>query len=686
MKGNITIGKLGKILYASSCILFLFAFWLGSTDNNLFSNIFFIITMVSSTIATIALTIGNDEIDGKTFFQLFIFWLIIANIWTLSFFNTPSSIIIRQTAYNGLIYININLILCFIICLKKISRSKFSLLHFIKNYGITVLIVVFYIFLNLDIFSAWNWTDSLTYARSIESGAGTWNFSLNYLQTFRLGSHVSYAYTLLLYIGHYIFPNRLVGVHIVNLIMAALSIFAFTAILHKLYPKMNIIIKALLTACLTFSPLFFGLSYTINIDFALFCFFIWFVWTDCYDYKIFKYISIMLVCFSKEFGICLVLGYLLIRYIFKYLILKEDKIKITEFIKNEIFCLVGPLMWLTQVIFLSDGWSSIIKNSTEKRVVKGHVITNKFLNTIHIDNDYIVLKLKELFIMNFSWIIIVVAVVFVVFVVFKKAANFKYKFERINSYELAMFVTWIIFIIINCIFFTYLHYRYLQLHIFFYMMLLAFIMERFDIFDVIKSVILVLICACFFIECYSTIDPLTLASFKNINIGSGTIITTRNISCGKVCKIDPNAADVKNSLFLDGTTYNRQMLGLQTVIEKALTEIGFNGKQLIMVEPTYKTEENTIYNLVGYLGYGNYYWNQKSHHITSNKKDTAIDFYYQLASIDKLPSKYDSMYFIDLPFDRKFDDISYLSKYNIESAKTIRYGAWSIAIDKISFK
>ncbi len=685
-KKKFKISNIGRYLYPVACLVFVLALTNGALSNDFYSNIFFIGSMIISSIATLALVIDSEQVDHNIFLQLSVFWIIAAAIWILSFINTDSSIIIKQTAVNGIIYTILNSVLSLIGFFATKPQMRVKVIDYFKRNGIALFVVVLFVVLNHDIFNVWNWTDSLTYAKSISGGAGTWNFTLNYLQTFRLGGHISYGYTILLYIGHYLWPNGYVGIHIVNLVMSGITILAFNSILNKLFTKLGIVEKGLIVFAFAFSPLFFGLSYTINIDFALFCFFVWMVWANIYNYKIFQYLSIILVCFSKEFGVALVFAYFIGLYIFKYLIFREDRITLKG-LHSELYNLIGPILWAVELFLLNDGWAAVLNGKTRGYSdIKGGTV-NKYFNSFHFDLDYIAVKFKELFVMNFAWVTVLIIILVFILILLMKLIKKKRLDKFISSYEVALLISAIAFISINCIFFTYTHYRYLQLNIFFMMLLVAFAMERLRLANALKCIFLVVIAASYIVSCYVTVDPLTLSNFTNINTGNGTIVSTKSISCAKVCRINPNAKDVRNNVMLDGTAYNRQMIGLQQLIEKTLKDINYDGSQLVIVEPVYADSATfTLFNIIGANGISNFHWNKDTKHLTTFEKDIPINFYDSKIPLDKSLNEYKAIYFLDLPFGHEIDKTVYLKDYNIEKVTTVKVKNWSLNLNKLQVK
>ena len=97
---------------------------------------------------------------------------------------------------------------------------------------------------------------------------------------------------------------------------------------------------------------------------------------------------------------------------------------------------------------------------------------------------------------------------------------------------LPLFLSYVMFILINMTYFTYVHYRYIQLAIFFHVLALGIAVNYLINSKKIKNIVLCTIGVVFICESYITLDPLTYITMPKFDAGNGTVISTRRYFYG----------------------------------------------------------------------------------------------------------------------------------------------------------
>ena len=105
------------------------------------------------------------------------------------------------------------------------------------------------------------------YAWSIRKQAVRFDFSiLSIAERSKLATHISVGYGLFTLMGELFSPLNAVGVHLVNILLAVLSIIAFYNLLKALFPTKDESILTLVAAIYAFSPYLLGMIGTISVD------------------------------------------------------------------------------------------------------------------------------------------------------------------------------------------------------------------------------------------------------------------------------------------------------------------------------------------------------------------------------------------------------------------------------------
>lgn len=559
-------------------------------------------------------------------------------------------------------------------CYISISKGQFKLhnigLFLKKNWEMIAISLGFWI-LNFDTFSWWYRTDSFTYFNNIQENCMNWDFTPRRLDAFLLGGHSCYGYSLFAFIGNYLIPTNGIGIRVVNYLMLTISIFMFRKIILHIFPSMNSHICSLVIAIFTFSPLMFGINYEINTDFPCVCFFIWFVYFHITHKYILLYATSVLLCFSKETGILYMLAYCGGCYLYRIVHSCKKKESDCHIISiKELPTILSAVLFVVNWKLLNAGWAKVTQETIAEKNSD---------RSISIRADYIIIKLEQMFVMNFHWIILLLFLIAgLVLVIKRKKIQLK-----INETYIGLLMAFIVFMVFGSVFFTFAHYRYMQFGIIFLMILLVQIVDNITQRVGTQAAIYGIILGLFLLQSYVTIDPISFLLFKNADIGNGKMISTAAFTTKDPGSIvlysEKEGGDLSSHLFGDFSLYNRQIHGFEEVFEEFLTEINYNEKQTIVFPNLYNGEmDYTIQMLIGRFDKSTCYWNPQTGNMTTEKSDIPIQWSYPDEVNDALFEKYEKVWFANINYNIDIDYNEYLANYQITNDIVIEKYGWKL--------
>lgn len=613
-----------KHLVSISLILFIIAYLCALSKIQVLSNSLFGIAIITFCASTI-LFIKTMSIKNKV--QVLIVLFIVTLFWDLTVLNSDVALVHKKLMIIGLLSLNGSLIYI-LVSIRKMKLYNYFL-DWILNHKELIVIITIFIFLNFPLLSSLFRSDSLTYYRAILDSKNTWDFTLNNTSVFFLCGHNTFSVSIIYFIGEYLIPESGIGLRVILMIMSSITIIAFEDILSYLFKNINKSLRLILISIFAFSPLFFGLFYELGTDFPMMCFFILFIWAKVRNYKVFELFFMVSCCFAKEIGIVLCALYLCGEIIFK--IITSKNIVKSLFNYYNILYLLVPIFFVMG-FFQKSSWLSKFTNNSE---VVNDVVDSTFIkaNSIAFNWDYIFNKANELFIIHFQWLLVLLIILCIIisFIKGRKKDNYN------NTYVLSISCSFIGFLGFNFFFITYLNYRYVQTMIFFIIYFLAECFNRTRISEKVLKGLSITSLILISIESYYTIDPITKQTLNTINIGSTELVHTKTF-----IKINPNyfvsskeSDEVYNFVLLDGASTNRQITGLENVLENALASINYKEEDVLVIPIIFKDDTTTMYNIFGNNQIRNLMWDSERENISYNENDTIIKF---ISSIDYVSS------------------------------------------------
>lgn len=696
---------IGKRCFVLSLLMIIPSVILAYYEKKMASDFIFMIILALFTSGSWICTYKNNIVSQNTARQMAVCSLLSFLFWSLNFFYRYLHID-NELSFCGIlgwIMLFFNMYLWLDYCLTNIKMKNFSW-NFVKKWLIKnadwLSVASIFILLNMDIYNLWIKSDGYIYYKGLLSNIGQWDFSLSSMDKFQMAGHLTAGYSILGTIGTIILGKN--GFRVTNMVMAVITIYCFKKILLFFTPGLNKICAFIIQIIFAFAPLFFGISYEISADYPIFAFFVWFICCCYYNKRILALFIAFLFCFTKECSPVFLLGFLIGEFIYyatniwknkKQGILKQLKYYL---INSYVYTAYAGIVYSIVFLCSNTSWIRLGKNS----------LTGQTINTVPemsaqhmpggratgfgLDYDYIVTKLNELFFMNFNWVIFLFLFIACIILICQKK---KLKLTTHNNEEqnislLPIWTAWISFLLFNLLFITYVNYRYIQLHWFFYVFLLSILVNKVQY--ILKKVYagLAMIAVLLLTECYITVDPVTYLTFDKINVGNIQVVTTKKyIAYDNILYTKEERDDVRGEMLFDSLTYNRQCIALEKLTEKAFASIDYNSDMKVILPPILNGK--TAYTYRGYLGrpeFDTYFWNDKTHNITDNTSDIKINFEDYYSFIDNAKTG-ETVYYLQYPYVVGFDEKTALeSQFETKNVIPFEFNGWTMNILKLCKK
>ena len=581
-----------KLGYALAAILVVCSLCYGSSNHPLRSDILFAAALVILIVSFSAFYRAHRK-DRSKLIQLCLCYVPFALFWSLSIVSPYSSKNVLLVVLLGVLAFVSPALMLVVSLARSISWSHLRDL-LVRHCGIFLVIGIFVV-LSFDVLPRTAVCDSFLYFDA-SAKAVCWDFTLKDPELFKFCSHQSYSVALWYMIGGFLLPLDPAGQRLMNILLISIAIFCFYTVVLKLgfFKRRHTVYAAVSTALFAFNPLILGIIFEIDLDIPSVAFYAWLIASYLYRKNILFIYSAFSLALCKEIGIVLLFGFgmgWLIELLFKA---RKNGFNPLVSIRQQ---LIIPITLITSsasflvLYMMTPRWMS----GSEKAEIAKEAGMNIF--TLNYDN--IIMKLKEMFILNFSWLLVVVICIAFLVWILRKASSAplpshasSQKCVHVEQCREQFCVgpivgSYIVFVAFNLVYLTYLNPRYVICHVMGLTLLavysLSYILRQRNALYCTCSVLLA---ALMLVQTFATVDPATLRFFKNIDIGKSTIITTRvffQSADGRTT--DPYLASSRE--LMHGASYNRQYCYVGSVFETVLRDIDYSSNTMVIVDPIY---------------------------------------------------------------------------------------------------
>ncbi|GFI68572.1 hypothetical protein IMSAG249_00389 [Lachnospiraceae bacterium] len=469
---------------------------------------------------------------------------------------------------------------------KSIRMEKKGKRFQVDRYALIIVLVCFAS--RLPLFSHLQRWDSGVYYAGLRAACVNFDFSFESVWNyFRLASHPTFSYSFFMLIGEFLFPAKVTGVLLVNLLMTAVALVFIYKMLRGYWCHMHEFQAMVFTIIISVIPLFWGTSSYVNVDYTLIIFFIYLMYAEYKEQKILMTFWTIALLLNKETGWPIVAGYYIVYLIKLWKGVKEKQLsrKIAGIFRDKIVwgIFAGVLAVCGYIIQEGGltGWYGVgvtrsIFASREMIAEKGMTV-----NAFGIYPEYIAHRLAQIFILNFMWIPTLIIVASLIFCVVKHMRALK-KIENMGG----MIGAFVMFVLFSTVYITAALARYtiFSTVILWLTGLLLLYYVWGNVFSKVRImggcavVILLLV-----VQNFIYIDPFSNIIFDRLESGKGKILCT----------------DLNTAYYGDSLVNNYRYSYLDRLLNKLLAEADYSKDKQIALWASSDDQSyiNSIYSL-----------------------------------------------------------------------------------------
>jgi hypothetical protein len=338
------------------------------------------------------------------------------------------------------------------------------------------------------------------------------------------------------------------------------------------------------------------------------------------------------------------------------------------------------------------------------------------LHSFNINMDSILMKLKEMFLLNFSWVFVLFCLLAVIVVSWKRLSSkqgypiTKHKlnkhvattkpknytaetsvgfYQNLTIYDfLPIIGSYVAFVIFNMTYLTYLFPRYISFHVVCLTLAavcaIVFLFERKHtlLFSATAFITMLLL-----VQNFYTIDPVTLRTFKKIDIGGTDIVTARVFYLTKDEGLTTDPWLVSSLELTNAVIYNRQYCYLGTAFEHMLSDIEYDAHTMLLIDPVYG-RFGTYVSIFGkrQLDADVYYFDPLTGRVFQESGPQQLNIRVVEPNEHIDITQYDGferIYFITFPYRQGFDQNAPLEGVQVLSEGVAEYRFWEIQYSRL---
>jgi hypothetical protein len=402
----------------------------------------------------------------------------------------------------------------------------------------------------------------------------------SFVSLLSLGSHVSHVPAMYWALGQMLSPEDHVVANVQNLAWGFASILCFWLLLTRLFHSIGVIERGLLLAAFSFNPLLFATSMTINLDYSLVLFELLALVGFVYSRPITFLVAALGLCLSKETGVALyglLLGGLLLFFFARGFSSFSPKkiVSSLRYVPSQkpvtsfgsvpraliiLLCLPVPVLlcaWLRPPAHINLWGAETMRWNTGKLLSFGF------------DKSNILRVLGHTFILNFSWlellIVLVAMVVISLRMIFRKETSqfSSNQFAFINTIGLMLLG----FLTLHCLYINYGNPRYVAPIAPLLLLLTGCALLKLFRSSRYRGAVLGALLLAYFAQIWRTVDPVSRHVVPVYSVGETELL---DFSGGLQSKAD-------------GMVYNAQFANVQKLYEKISKRIFANGARPTIV-------------------------------------------------------------------------------------------------------
>lgn len=357
----------------------------------------------------------NQILLGFLPFFLFVLVSLIYNNQHINF----QSIFAGRLCVFGIVYFVV-LIASVIYKIKKIDIEAIK--KWLYN-NIMIIIVLFIIFASHMPFitSMQRWDAGEYYFRL---GVALDNFTYSSIgelfECFSLCGHSASVFCIIYLIGEMIFPGKIIGVSLVSITITLIAMYCLYKIFQKIFSNTSNTRCALYILLISFTPLTYTYMTHLNLDYAMAMFVLMIIY--CYMYDKWLLAGLLSVlCFQIKENALVIIAGIAIGEMIRCILIKENVLK-NIFMNFKLYVtLIAALIQLRYFKIIGNNWTA----TAEQEAGGLFKWDNNGTECLGFNKSYIIMKLKQQFILNFNWIVAIIVILGIILYIYnvKKKKN-----------------------------------------------------------------------------------------------------------------------------------------------------------------------------------------------------------------------------------------------------------------------
>lgn len=369
------------------------------------------------------------------------------------------------------------------------------------------------------------------------------------LSNMAMYAHISQFHSLIILLFEYVFRDLALAMYMANVFLLLVGVVYFYKTIRLVSPGRSKMLYLIATSIFAFSPFYLGMVTYYSLDYTMMCIFPAVVYYLAKEKWIPFTVTAFFFCFTKEPAI-IIYGLLCTGTVIIDLMSGKKRIRDLLQTIHYYYMMLPGILWLATLAILGI-WSG------------GE-------SSVGFEADYTIEKLKTLYVLNFSWIfVIIIGLGIVIGLTLIKYVQVDWKLAFLLIFVLVGFT------LFSIVFRTANHPRYSDavpccLYILVAVIILGIPNNKLMSYSILSALFVVML-----VSSFLTIDPVSLRAFDTIYVGKTMMIKTA-------------------SLFGDGSIYNRQALWMEKPYSEAIKDSLNDDTRIVVL-----TYENAIYDIDG---------------------------------------------------------------------------------------
>lgn len=405
-----------------------------------------------------------------------------------------------------------------------------------------------------------------------------YNSIFEYLKNFRLCGHPTLAFCYIYIIGEVIFPKRIIGVSLVSIGLTVIAMWCVYKILLKLVSGLSATRAAMYTLILSMAPLLFSTTTYFNPDYALAMFFVYAMYACIYNRPVVAALATVMCVQTKETGLVLIGG--LVIGMIVWHIMKDKKGWFINIFKDLRFYCIGIICVVQLVYMKCVGGMSAWGNTDEPKPLFSW--DGNGYNCFGINASFFVTKIKQQFILNFNWLVILIIIGCLIWLVRYYKKRREESVSGLIKNIICVAVPFFVLLAFSALYITASHARYnvvgdimLYIVMFYFVGNVATNRKKNTInAKYLETIGLLAFTVLLTFQCFWTVDPLTRLCFKRLDAVNVDIYHIGHINDDSII------------YYGDGMIYNTQYQYIDKAYDKMLAEAGYDPDSMDIILPT----------------------------------------------------------------------------------------------------